>query len=96
MAFLRVGAVLEDEDGVLGAAFLLAGAHDATAIGLQAAVKSAADGLGGGVGHTALGGGDGERDALVKGLVGGGIMGGGKGRGEEERQEKKRLIHYGD
>jgi hypothetical protein len=28
--------------------------------------------------------------------VGGGIMGGGKGRGEEERQEKKRLIHYGD
>jgi hypothetical protein len=25
--------------------------------------------------------------------VGGGIMGGGKGRGEEEMEEKKRLIH---
>lgn len=93
---LEGGAVLEDEDGVLLAAFLLAGALDATAVGLQTAVEGAADGLGGGVGHAALGGGDGEGGALLESLVRGGIMGGGKGRGEEEREEKKRLIHCDD
>jgi hypothetical protein len=93
---LEGGAILEDEDGVLIAAFLLAAALDATAVGLHTAVEGAADGLGGGVGHAALGGGDGEGGALVEGLVGGGIMGGGKGRGEEEREEKKRLIHCDD
>lgn len=56
---LQRGTVFEDEDGVRVTALCLARARDATAVGLEATVEGAGDGLGGAVGDAALGRGDG-------------------------------------
>lgn len=57
-------AVLEDENGVRITALVLAGALDATAVGLHATVEGAGDGFGCIVGDGALGCGNGQRGAL--------------------------------
>ena len=65
---LEGGTVLELEDGVLVATFGLASALDTTAVGLEATVEGALDGLGGLVGDGALGSGDVEAEAALNDL----------------------------
>ena len=77
---LKSGTVLENEDGVLVTTFVLTGTLDATAIGLHASIKSAADGLGRREGHAALRGRYGEGCPLLQGVVNVGIVGVGKSR----------------
>lgn len=96
---LEGGAVLEDEDGVAVAALDLASALDATAVGLHATVESTGDVLDLLVGDGALGGGDGERSALLEGAhgVGGDIaLGSGESGGGEKAGEDDGELHFED
>lgn len=94
---LQGGAVLEDEDGVGVAALRLASAGDATAVGLQATVEGAGDGLGRLVGDAALGRGDGQGRALLEveevvGRLGG--RAGGDGGHEGEHGGNDGELHF--
>ena len=83
---LQGGAVGEEEDGVLVTTLLLAGALDATAIGLHATIEDTGDGLGLLVGDAALGGGDGESSTLLE-EVGGALVSGDGDNGGNEGQD---------
>jgi hypothetical protein len=82
---LEGSTVGENEHGVLVAAFGLAAAGDAAAVGLHAAVEGAGDGLGGLVGDGAFAGGDGEGGGGA-GTEGTEALGGGHGEeaGEDD------------
>mgnify|MGYP003624082537 CR=1 FL=1 len=75
---LQRPACLDDEDGVGITALGLPRAGNAAAVRLHAAVEGAGDGLGLAELDGALGGGDGERGALVE-VEGRGLDGGGAG-----------------
>lgn len=94
---LEGSTVLEDEDSVGVATLLLASALDATAVGLHATVKDTGDVLDTLVGDGSLGGGDGERSALLKGAhgVGGDIaLGSGDSGGGEKAGEDDGELHF--
>lgn len=94
---LEGSTVLEDEDGVAVATLSLTSALDATAVGLHTTVEGAGDVLDLLVGDGALGGGDGERSALLEGAhgVGGDIaLGSGDGGGGEEAGEDDGELHF--
>lgn len=95
---LEGSTVLKDEDGILVTTLLLASALHTSAVGLHATVEGALDDLGGLVGDGALGGGDGEGGALLKGThgVGGDVaLGSGNGGGGKEPGNDHRELHFG-
>lgn len=91
---LEGSAVLKDEDGILVTTLGLTSALDTTAVGLQATIESAGDGLSGAILDSALGGRDREvrtaNKIVAESVIGGSSQGGSR----QEREEDKLGEHF--